>query len=165
MATLYDLIPDTPLPSTNPTPRPPATSHVVDGVIGTFHDESYSKHSGHTNPKYNNSNAQTAPTPTPSIGKTAEVNSVQSTPTKKNQTKKKGKGKNKEDKNNNPQFDKAKTKTIDEKYKRKPHYPSLICGDDHYTKDFPRRVEVTKFLQGSRKPPTPTFFSQPFPSQ
>jgi hypothetical protein len=37
MSTLYDLIPDAPRPSTNPTPTPPVASHVVDGVIGTFH--------------------------------------------------------------------------------------------------------------------------------
>jgi hypothetical protein len=41
----------------------------------------------------------------------------------------------------------------------------LICGDDHYTKDFPRCFKVTKFLQGSGKPPTPIILSQPFPSQ
>jgi hypothetical protein len=32
-------------------------------------------------------------------------------------------------------------------------------------KDCPRRIEVTKFLQGAPKPPTPTILSQPFPSQ
>jgi hypothetical protein len=55
--------------------------------------------------------------------------------------------------------------TTDEKDKRKPRYPCLICGDDHYTKDCPRRVEVTKFLQGTGKPSTPVILSQPFPSQ
>jgi hypothetical protein len=99
--TLYDLIPDAPRPSTNPTPTPPTTSHAADGVIGTFHVEAQSTHASHTNPKYNSSNVHNNPTPTPSSGKTYEVNSVQSTPTGKNQNKKKGKGKNKEDKNNN----------------------------------------------------------------
>jgi hypothetical protein len=37
--TLYDLIPDAPLTSTNPTQTLPVASHVVDGVIGTFHVE------------------------------------------------------------------------------------------------------------------------------
>jgi hypothetical protein len=91
------------------------------------------------------------------------VNSVQSTPAGKNKSKK-GKGKNKEDKNN-PQSEKAKTQPVDDKDKRKPRYPCLICGDDHYTKDCPRRAEVTKFLQGTVKPPTPVILSQPFPSQ
>ena len=103
MGTLYDLIPDAPHPSTTPTPTPPATSHVVDSVIGTFHDETQSTHASHTNPKYNSSNVHNNPTPTPSSGKTYEVNSVQSMPIRKNQNKKKGKGKNKEDKNNNQQ--------------------------------------------------------------
>jgi hypothetical protein len=35
--TLYDLILDAPRPSTNPNPKPPANSHAIDGVIGTFH--------------------------------------------------------------------------------------------------------------------------------
>jgi DNA mismatch repair ATPase MutL len=143
------LIPDAPRPSTNPTPTPPTASHVVDGVIGTFHAETQSTQASHTNPKSNTSNVQNTPTPTPSTGKTSEVNSVQSTPTGKNQNKKKGKGKNKEDKNNNPQSDKPKTQPVDDKDKRKPRYPCLICGDDHYTKDCPRRAEVTKFLQGT----------------
>jgi hypothetical protein len=41
--TLYDLIPNSPLPSTNPAPTPPIASHVVDGVIGTFHIETQSQ--------------------------------------------------------------------------------------------------------------------------
>jgi hypothetical protein len=56
-------------------------------------------------------------------------------------------------------------KNVDEKDKRKPRYPCLICGDDHYMKDCPRHVEVTKFLQGTGKPSTPIVLSQPFPSQ
>jgi hypothetical protein len=78
--------------------------------------------------------SQTAPTPTSPIGKTSEVNVVQSTPTSKNKSKK-GKGRNKEDKNNNPQSDKTKTQPVEDKDKCKPRYPCLICGDDHYTKD------------------------------
>jgi hypothetical protein len=73
MGTLYYLIPDAPRPSTNHTPTPPIASHVVDGVIITFHVETQSAHSGHTNPKSNNSNTQNTPTPTPSTGKTAYV--------------------------------------------------------------------------------------------
>jgi hypothetical protein len=159
------LILDAPFPSKNPTPTPPTSSHAIDCVIGTFHAKTQSAHVGHTNPKSNNSNAQNTPTPTPSIGKTTEVNFVQSAPTRKKQNKKKGKGKNKEDKNNNPQSDKAKMKTVDEKDKCKPCYPCLICGNDHYTKDCPRCTEVTKFLQGTGKPSTPVVLSQIFPSQ
>jgi hypothetical protein len=108
MGTLYDLLSDTPHPSTNPTPTPLVASHVVDSVIGTFHDEIQSTHVGHTNSNSIASNVKNTPTPTPS-GKTSEINSIQYTPTGKNQNKKKGKGKNKEDKNNNQQYKKPKT--------------------------------------------------------
>jgi hypothetical protein len=130
-------------------------------VIGTTHTHSHSVSS--TTPKSNSSNVQNSPSPTPPAGKTSEVNVVQSTPTGKNKSKK-GRGKNKESKNNN-QNEKTKTPPIDDRDKRKPRYPCLICGDDHYTKDCPRRVEVNKFLQGMPKPSTPTVLSQPFPSQ
>jgi hypothetical protein len=164
MGTLYDLLPDAPRPSTTTTSTTPTTSHAVDGVIGTFHAQPQSVQASHTNPKSHASNVQTAPTPTPPTGKTSEVNVVQSTPTGKNKSKK-GKGRNKEDKNNNPQSDKTKSQPADDKDKHKPRYPCLICGDDHYTKDCPRRAEVMKFLQGTPKPPTPVVLSQPFPSQ
>jgi hypothetical protein len=109
---------------------------VADGVIGTFHAQPQSMQASPTNPKSNASNVQNDLTHTPSTDKTFEVNSVQSTPAGKNKSKK-GKGKNKEDKNN-PQFEKSKTQPADDKDKRKPEYPCLICGDDHYTKDCPR---------------------------
>ena len=114
-------------------------------------------------PKSHASNVQTALTPTPLTGKTSEVNFVQSTPTSKNKSKKR-KGGNKEDKNNNQQFKNTKTQPADDKDKRKPHYPCFIYGDDHYMKDCLRRAEVTKFFQGTPKPPTPIVLSQPFPS-
>jgi hypothetical protein len=132
-------------------------------VIGTFHAQPHSTQTSSNNPKSISSNVQNASSPTPPTGKTSEVNSVQSTPTGKNKSKR-GKGKNKEDKNN-PQTEKTKTPPVDDRDKRKPRYPCLICGDDHYTKDCPRQVEVTKFLQGTQKPPTPAVLSQPFPSQ
>jgi hypothetical protein len=159
------LIPDTPRPSTTPTPTPLVDSHVVDGVIGTFHAKTQSKKSIHTTPDYTTSNVQNTPNPTPSLDKTSEVNSVQPTPTGKNQNKKKGKGRNQEDKNNNQEPEKTKTQPIDDKDKRKSRYPFLICGEDHYTKDSPQCDEVTKFLQRTKKPPTPIVFSQTFPSQ
>jgi hypothetical protein len=111
------LIPDAPRPSTNPTPTPPVASHVVDGVIGTFHVETQSKQANHSNPKSTTANVQNATPLTPSPGKTSEVNTVQSTPTGKSQNKKKGKGKNKEDKTNNQQSDKPKTQPVDDKEK------------------------------------------------
>jgi hypothetical protein len=162
--TLYDFLPNAPHPSTTTTSTTIAASHVVDGVIGTFHTDTKSMFSTHTNPKSTSYNVQGALTPTPSTSKTYEVNSVQSTPTDKNKSKK-GKDKNKEDRNNNPQSKKSKTQPVDDKDKHKPRYHCIIYGEDHYTKDCPRRVEVTKFLQGTRKPPTHVVLSQPFPSQ
>jgi hypothetical protein len=136
MGTLYDLLPDAPRPSTSATSTTPAASHAADGVIGTFHAQPHSVQASSNNPKSVASNVQNALSPTPPTGKTSEVNSVQSTPAGKNKSKK-GKGKNKEDKNN-PQSEKTKTQPVDDKDKRKPRYPCLICGDDHYTKDCPR---------------------------
>jgi hypothetical protein len=162
-STLYDLLPDTPRPYTIATSTTLAASHAADVVIGTFHAQPHSAQASSHNPKSVASNVQNAPSPTPPASKTSEVNSVQSTPAEKNKSKK-GKGKNKEDKNN-LQSEKNKTQPIDDKDKRKPKYPYLICGDDHYTKDCPRQAKVTKFLQGILKPLTPTVLSQPFPSQ
>jgi len=163
MGTLYDLLPDTPHPSTSATSTTLTASHATDGVVGTFHAQSHFVQTSSNNPKTISSNVQNASSPTPPTGKTFEVNYVQSTPAGKNKSKK-GKGKNKEDKNN-PQTEKTKTPPIDDRDKHKPRYPCLICGDDHYTKDCPRRAEVTRFLQGTMKPPTPALLSQPFPSQ
>jgi hypothetical protein len=144
MGTLYDLLPDLPRPGTSSASTTPAASHVADGVIGTTHAQSHSI--SNMTPKSNSSNVQSAPSPTPPAGKTSEVNVVQSTLTGKNKSKK-GRGKNKESKNNNPN-EQTKTPPVEDRDKRKPCYPCLICGDDHYTKDCSRRVEVNKFLQG-----------------
>jgi hypothetical protein len=130
-------------------------------VIGTAQAQSHSASS--TNPKSASSNVQNAPSLSTPTNKTSEVNAIQSTPTGKNKSKK-GRGKNKEGKNNS-QAEKTKTTPVDDRDKRKPRYPCLICGDDHYMKDCPRRVEVTKFLQGASKPPALAVLSQPFLSQ
>jgi hypothetical protein len=161
--TLYDLLPDAPRPYTTTTSTTSATSHVANGVIRTFNVQPKNVQASPTNPKSNTSNVQNSLSPIPPTRKTSEVNSVQSTLVRKNKSKK-GKGKNKEDKNN-PQTEKTKTHPADDKDKHKPRYPCLICGDDHYTKYCPRWVEVTKFLQGTAKHPTPAVLSQPFPSQ
>jgi hypothetical protein len=159
--TLYDLLPDLPRPGTSTTSTAPAASHAADGVIGSTHSHSHSVST--TTPKSNSSNVESAPSPAPPAGKTSEVNVVQSTPTGKTKSRK-GRGKNKEGKNNNPN-EQTKSPPVDDQDKRKPRYPCLICGDDHYTKDCPRRAEVNKFLQGAPKPSTPVVLSQPFPSQ
>jgi hypothetical protein len=160
--TLYDLLPDLPRPGTSSTSTAPVASHAADGVIGTTQAHSHSVST--TTPKSNSSNVQNAPSPAPPAGKTSEVNAVQTTPTGKNTKNRKGRGKNKEGKNTNPN-EQAKPPAVDERDKRKPRYPCLMCNDDHYTKDCPRRAEVHKFLQSTSKPSTPAVLSQPFPSQ
>jgi hypothetical protein len=159
--TLYDLLPELPRPGTSSTSTTPAASHAANGVIGTTQVQSHSISS--SNPKSTTSNVQNAPSPATSTGKTSEVNVVQYTPTGKNESKK-ARGKNKESKNNN-QTEQPKNTPVEDRDKCKPRYPCLICGDDHYTKDCPRRAKVTKFLQGTPKPSTPAVLSQPFPSQ
>jgi hypothetical protein len=42
MGTLYDLLPDTPHPSTSATSTTHVASHAVDSVIGTFHAQPHS---------------------------------------------------------------------------------------------------------------------------
>ena len=146
IGTLCDWILDALCLSTNPTPTLLVASHVVDGVIGTFHTETQTKQVNHSNPKPTTTSVQNATPPPPSPGKISEVNTVQSTTTGKSQNKKKGKGKNKEDKTNNQKLDKPITQTVDDRKKRKPRYPCLICGEDHYMKYCLRRTKVTKFL-------------------
>jgi hypothetical protein len=158
---LYDLLPDLPRHGSSNTSTIPVASHAAHGVIGSTHSHSHSVST--TTPKSNSSNVQSDLSPAPPAGKTSEVNVVQSTPTGKNKSKK-GRCKNKEGKNNNPN-EKTKSPPVDDRDKRKPRYPFLICGDDHYTKYCPRCVEVNKFLQGTPKPSTPTVLYQPFPSQ
>jgi hypothetical protein len=80
-----------------------------------LHTQPHSAQASTTNPNFVASNVQHAPSPTPPVGKTFEVNFVQSTPAGKNKSKK-GKGKNQEDKNN-PQSEKTKTQPVDDKDK------------------------------------------------
>jgi hypothetical protein len=112
---IVDLIPDAPHPSTNTTLTLLVASHVVDGVIGTFHTETQTKKFNHSNLKPTTTSVQNATPPVASPSKTSELNMVQSTTTNKSQNKKKGKGKNKEDKTNNQQLDKPKTQHVDDK--------------------------------------------------
>jgi hypothetical protein len=136
MGTLYDLLLDVPHPSTSATSTTPVASHAADGVIGTFHAQPHFIQTYSNNPKPIPSNVQNASSPTPPTSKTFEVNVVQSTPSGKNKSRK-GKGKNKEDKNNS-QAERTKTPPVEDRDKRKPRYPCLICGDDHYTKYCPQ---------------------------
>jgi hypothetical protein len=92
----------------------------------------------------------------------SEVNAVQSTPSQQTGGKKKTKNKNK--KNNNNEQPKAQTQTpANEKQpQQKLKFPCLICGDDHYTRDYPHRDEVAKLFKGNSQP---VMLTQPFPQQ
>jgi hypothetical protein len=161
MGTLYDLLPELCRPGTSTSSAPPVVSHAADGVIGSNHSQSHTVST--TTPKSTSSNVQSAPSPAPTLGKTSEVNVVQSTLAGKTKSRK-GRGKDKEGKKNNP-AKQTKSPPVDDRDKCKTRYPYLICGEYHYTKDFLRRAEVNKFLQGTLKPSTPAVLSQPFPSQ
>jgi len=72
--------------------------------------------------------------------------------------KKKGKGKSKLDQ---PKQDSPKPPP-EESTKRKPKYPCLICDEDHFTRDYHRRSEVSHLLKGALG--TPAVLKEPFPS-
>ena len=102
---------------------------------------------------------QTA-TPTPSTPKvSAEVDSIKTTQTLGN-NKKKGKNKNK--KPGNQQENPRPTNNDNDKGKRKEKYPCLLCRGDHFSKECPRRDEISQFLKSN---PAPVVFTDPFPSQ
>ena len=150
--TLYELLPDVPHPSTNPSSSQSPVTPPVDGVIGTMAD--IDSNAPKTSSKYKSTTAIVPPTPShnhKNPGKNSEVNAVQSTATNKSSKgKKKDKGKYK---SKNPKQD-SKNSYASDYSTCKPKYPCLICDDDHYTKDFPQRAEFARVLKGV--PGTPT---------
>ena len=44
----------------------------------------------------------------------------------------------------------------------KEKYPYLLCGGDHFSKECPRRDEISQFLKSN---PAPAVLTDPFPSQ
>ena len=120
---LYDLIPQAPRASTDPT-KPPAKT-PVDGIIGSVQPSSTAKLS-----KQPNAHVTTPSTPTIST----KLNVIQSTQTPG--SKKKGKGKNKKP-GNQQENPKPTAPKNDNKGKQKAKYPCQFCGDDHFTKECP----------------------------
>ena len=106
--TLYDLIPQAPRPSTDPTKPPP--ENLVDGVVGSIQPSSIAKPTKQPN-------TSTISPLTPMVS--TEVNSIQSSQAHDN--KKKGKGKNK--KSGNQQENLKSTTNKNDKGKRKAKYP------------------------------------------
>lgn len=153
--TLYEYFPNASRHGTSKAPPKPS----VDGVIGSVNSSSKKSSSNPGKQKSNASNENTSQGGSNS-GTTSEVNVIQSTTANKaSKGKKKGKAKNKSEQ---PKQDSSKPPP-EEGAKRKPKYPCLICDEDHYTKDCPRRSEVSHLLKGA--PGIPAILKEPFPSQ
>jgi hypothetical protein len=112
------LIPRASLPLTNPTTIPPTKSHADNGVIGYVTQHSTSKPSGQYKPKDTLTvTTQNTSPPATTLGKTFEINTVQSTTISKYQqpgSKKKGKGNAKK---NSPQQGKPKNQPTKDTHK------------------------------------------------
>ena len=112
--------------------KTPSNSHSADDVIGIVStNKSKKKSSKSTSPIITLPNS---PKGDSSLKTSAKIHVVDSSTTKaKSGNKKKVNNKNKQ--NTSPKEKTEKTEPIDEK--RKPHYPCLICDEDHYTKECP----------------------------
>jgi hypothetical protein len=87
---------------------------------------------------------------------------VQSTPSQQSGGKKKARNKPKKNNNNEQPKNQPQTPAAGKQPQWKPKFPCLICGDDHYTQDFPHRDEVAKIFKGNSQP---AVLTQPFPQQ
>jgi hypothetical protein len=90
------------------------------------------------------------------------VNAVQLTPSQQLGGKKKAINKPKKNNNNEQPKTQPQTPTARKQPQQKPKFPCLICGDDHYTRDYPHRDEVAKLFKGNSQP---VVLTQPFPQQ
>ena len=142
LGTLYDIFPDSRRPGTSKTPLTP----FADGIIGSMSQTSRNSSPSNPGKKISNSSNAIAPQSTPNPSKKLEVNFIQANPKDKNSKgKNNGKGKAKAD---TPKKDSQKS-CADDGSQRKPKYPCLICDEEHYTKDCPRRAEVSRLLKGT----------------
>jgi hypothetical protein len=89
------------------------------------------------------------------------VNAVQYAPSQQTRGKKKTKNKTKNNNNEQPK-DQNPPPANKKKPQRKPKFSCLICGDDHYTQDYPHRDEVAKLFKENSQP---VMLTQPFPQQ
>jgi hypothetical protein len=110
----------------------------MDGVIGSVKTQSTSQ-----------SAALSSTSPQTQV---SEVNVIQSTPSQQTGGKKKEKNKPKNTNNNEQPKNQAQTPATEKKPQWKLKFPCIICGDNHYTRDFPHRDEVAKLFQGNSQP-------------
>ena len=88
------------------------------------------------------------------------MNAIQYSPSQQSRGKKKTKNKSK---NNNEQTkNQAQPPATKKQTQRKMKFSCIICGDDHYTRDYPLRNEVAKIFQGKSQP---VVLTQPCPQQ
>jgi hypothetical protein len=159
--TLYELIPNATHATTDPS-KPSSTSHA-DGVIGSVKTQSTSQSTG-TTQRSTSTSAPSSTTPSSTSPQTqvSEVNTVQSAPSQQSGGKKKTRNKPKKNNNNEQPKNQTQTPAAGKQPQRKPKFPCLICGDDHYTRDCPHRDEVAKIFKGNSQP---VVLTQPFPQQ
>jgi hypothetical protein len=106
--------------------------------------------------------SSTAPSSTPPQTQVSDVNAVQSTPSQQLGGKKKERNKPKKNNNNEQPKTQPQNPAAGKQPQRKPKFPCLICGDDHYTRDCPHRDEVAKLFKGNSQL---VVLTQPFPQQ
>ena len=161
--TLYELIPNDPKPTNDPSRL--ALEPHADVLIGSVERQSSS-----SSIRTKSSFAYT-PTSTLTVSKsksncslvqTFEVNVVNSSSSqkfggKKNITPAKGKNKHASKQHETTQ---TQEPIVEPKPKQKAKFPCMICGDDHYTKECPHKDQVTKFLKGNSQP---AVLTDPFP--
>ena len=135
--TLHEKIPD--LPKHGQITVAPSGSHAADGMISSVNTKSKNKSSKNSYPIITLPDSLTGDSSTEIF---ADIHVVESSTTKsKSGSKRKGKKKNK-------QNSKDKTDKNESTYKKlKPRYPCFICDEDHFTKECPHRVEVSKFVK------------------
>jgi hypothetical protein len=159
--TLYELIPNS-TRATNDPSKPSSTLHT-DGVIGSVKTQSTSESTGTTQRSASTpAPSLTAPSSTSPQIQVSEVNAVQSTTSQQPGGKKKARNKPKKTNNNEQPKNQPQTPAAGKQPQRKPKFPCLIYGDDHYTRDYPHRDEVPKIFKGNSQP---TVLTQPFPQQ
>jgi hypothetical protein len=159
--TLYEFIPNS-TRATNDPSKPSIASHA-DGVIGSVKTQSTTQSTGKIQrPTSMTAPSSTTPSSTPPQTQVSNVNTVHSNPSQQLGGKKKAR--NKPNKNNNNEQPKTQPQTpaARKQPQRKLKFPCLICGDDHYTRDFPHRNEVAKLFKGNSQP---VVLTQPFPQQ
>jgi hypothetical protein len=129
--------------------QPSAMSHA-DGVISIVKTQSTLQSIGIVNhsvsvPFPSSTSLSSTSLPT----QVSEVNTVQYAPSQQSRGKKKTN--NKPKKNNNNEQPKTQTPppAIEKKPQQKSKFPYLICGDNHYTRDYPHHDEVAKLFKGN----------------